>query len=151
MTLSGTDWMSVQDVSQVSDAGNDLSNVIESATNQNIMDIRYTTSILILGIGANPFRIEVRKSDINWNGSIIPAVRRTGGTPDNSLLDILSNPSSITGGVNYQNITNISTTLFTGYGKVDNITLQYRFSGISLALPADDYETEIIYTMWDNE
>lgn len=150
MTLSGTDWISVQTSSNISDAGNDLNNTVESASSQHTMDIQYTTKLLIVGLRAQPFRIEVQKSDINWDANLSVSVKRNGGTPVDGILDILSNPSSITGGTSYQSITGTSTAFFTGFGRVDNIGLQYQMSGVSLTLPADDYETVITYTMWDN-
>lgn len=151
MTLSGTDWNNTQGAADIGEAGTDFNGTLESISNQNMMNIQYTVKLLgLLGLSAKSWRVDVQKSDILWHNSLQIYARRIGGTPDNGLLDLLSNPSSISGGTVYQNTGDAPATLFSGAGKVDNISLQYKLSGISLALPAGDYETEIIYTLWDN-
>ena len=106
----------------------------ETAVNEKELDVRNPT---------NNWRIDISKTDILWDPNIIIYVRRTG---DGDGVGPFS------GGLVYQEITDIDTTFFSGTGASDNIPLQFKYGGnyASLGVATGLYETTITYTITDN-
>ncbi len=126
----------------VVEAGLDLSGTYTSNTNAVTIDVLQSTFF------ANRFlnyswRVDVRKSDVDWNPGLILYTRRTGtGSPFWSVL-----PGAITGGTNYQQLTNTNQIFFSGNRSRLNIPIQYQLSGVSVLLEAKTYVTTVIYTV----
>ncbi len=86
------------------------------------------------------WRVTVSKSDINWDNNVKVYVRRTSSGNGNG---------SLWGCSNYTQIRNMPQTVLQGRGALNNIYLQYKLDGISLSLPANTYNTDIIYTLYE--
>ena len=84
--------------------------------------------------------VTVYKSDINWDNSVKIFARRTNRGSGNGYT---------WGFTNYTRIRNMPQTVMQGYGMLNNIYLQYKLRGISIDLPADTYNTDIIYTLYE--
>ncbi len=84
------------------------------------------------------WRIDVRKSDLNWNSNLLLYIRRTGNG--------VTKAGAPLGGTNFQLLTNTNQYFF--HGTRDNflIPLQYQLTGVSVTLPAQNYSTNIIFT-----
>lgn len=92
------------------------------------------------------WRIYVHKSDIEWNDEINLLIRRSGkgkklyknGTPN------------INDGSSFFKVTNNPTYFFRGKGLIADIPLKFRVENLSLTMGANDFETDIIFTIYDN-
>ena len=83
----------------------------------------------------------VSKNDINWDNKVKIFVRRTSSGNGNG---------SVYGGLNYSQINNLSSNFLTGNGKLDDIDIQYKITGVDVTLPAQRYYTDIVYTLYEN-
>ena len=136
-----SNWQNELDATDLSipeEAGADLSSVIESSSNYNQLDILNVAN-------SQNWKITVSKTDINWPGAFIPYVQRTGnGTPCGTCAGV-NTGTSVSG---YLQITNLEQDFIFGGGEVTGIDLQFRIEGISLTVDADNYSTEITFTLY---
>lgn len=86
------------------------------------------------------WRVTVCKNDINWDNQVKVYVRRTNSGSGNG---------TVWGCTNYTQIRNMPITVLQGQGALSNIYLQYKLDGISLAVPANTYYTDIVYTLYE--
>ncbi len=93
------------------------------------------------------WRINVRKEDINWNNDLKLEVARTG---DGNWWYFLLYGSWVYDGMSYQTIANNSTYFFRGKGLLADVPIQLRLSGFSVTQGADDFETNVILTIYDD-
>ncbi|MFC1539092.1 hypothetical protein ACFL6H_06700 [Candidatus Latescibacterota bacterium] len=112
-------------------AGTDLIDTYTSDSNATLVDIRRAKK-------NDLWRIDIRRSDINWHGNLYLYVKRTGSGHGNG---------NIIGGLSYMEINYIDMELFHGEGLLNNIPLQYQLTGVSLQIPPDTYGTTIIFTI----
>ncbi len=106
----------------------------ESAANEKEMDIR------------NPvgnWRIDVKKTDSTWNANIHLYIKRTGNG---------TGAGPFSGGLVYQELTDIDAELFSGTGASNNVPLQFKLGGsyASNGVSTGVYTTTITYTITDN-
>ena len=87
--------------------------------------------------GRCDWRVEIERADNNWHPELNLQVRRTSGTP-NVLEGNLWRP-----------IHPYSVFFFRGTGNAENIHIQYEIKGLSVTIPADNYSTQIYYTVSD--
>ena len=92
------------------------------------------------------WRIEVRKEDMNWNDAITLEIIRTG----DGYWQQNNNSSHIENGTNYQVVNQLSNYFFEGKGLISDIPIQFRLSGFSIVNGANDYETNVVLTIYDN-
>lgn len=88
----------------------------------------------------NTWRVDVRKLDVTWHTSFSLYVRRTSdgvGT------------GSISGGTNYQKVTNTDQSFFTGSNNRYRINVQCKLTGVSLSIPPGEYTTTLVFTVVD--
>ena len=131
-TFSGTD------LTTSNEAGEDLNSSVETASNFNMLDIAG------LAPGKN-WKVTVSKQDINWSSGFIPSIQRTGnGTPCGTCSGV-NTGSSVTG---YLQVTDAEQNFIFGSGNVSNISLQFRITGLTLAVPAQNYSTRIVFTLY---
>lgn len=120
------------------EAGSDLNSVLESSSNYNQFDILNVAD-------SQDWKITVSKSDINWPGAFLPYVQfTTTGTPCGSCAGV-NVGTSVSG---YLQITGIEQDFILGSGEVTGIDVQFKVEGISLTVDADNYSTEIIFTLF---
>ena len=117
-------------------AGSDFPAFFESAVDQ--IDITITKTVA----ETYPWRLDVKRADVNWHANLSLYVQRTpGGTGDTGA------GASVTGGTTYQLIGTSDQTLCTGTGDWSKLPFQYRIEGMSAFVPADTYETTVYYTV----
>lgn len=115
--------------------GTDLISTYESNTNQVLVQIQKGGG----GWFTNWYwRVDVCKSDLNWPSEFYLDVRRS----SNGI-----GFGSITGGTNYQEVTDTDQLFFTGSRNRILIGLQFRLRGVSLQVVPDTYITTVIYTL----
>lgn len=114
-------------------AGSDLQSTYTSVSGQVLIDISDTTG------STDAWRVDIWKIDDNWDNRLYPWVRRTSdGTG-----------GSVNGGGSFQEITDISTSFFSGAGNVTGINVQLRLTGASVQISPSSYTTVIYYTVVD--
>ncbi len=128
--------------SDLMEAGSDFSGTYTSSSNQVLIDVFQDFFLYNLFLNYR-WRIDVMKSDIDWDSNLILQARRTGnGNPFWNFF-----PGNVTGGLSYQQITNSNQSFFNGRKSRYNIPIQYRISGVSVLIPAKTYITTIVYTV----
>jgi hypothetical protein len=133
LVLSGSlSWNPTISSTLISEAGNDYSGIVSSATNHSFLRIR--------GLTGSPWRVDVSKSDTNWNNGLVLMVQRTG----NGIGGF-----GINGGTVAQTITNNNTPFFNGNNNISNIPIQFHLSGYSVLIPAGNYTSSVIFTLID--
>lgn len=131
--VNGT-WNLTLSTSNIPSAGEDYNAYYESKSNQSRITItpkpnsKYNKLYM-------PFKVFVHKEDLNWHENL------------NLELKLSSNKHGNSSGTQYQTISNYSSLFFNTIGSNSNLPIQYRISGLSVTLPADNYSTEIIYTV----
>jgi len=93
------------------------------------------------------WKIEVRRDDISWNDGIQLEIVRTG---NGYWKNNKGNEGHIENGTNYQNIETNSSYFFGGKGLISDIPIQLRLSGFSIVYGANDYETNVVLTIYDD-
>ena len=126
------------DLSTPEEAGADLNSTLETVANYNQLDILNVAT-------TQDWKITVSKSDINWPAAFIPYVQRTSnGVPCGTCSGV----NTITSPTGYMQVTNLEQDFVFGSGEVTDIDVQFRVTGISLTVDADNYSTEIIFTLY---
>ena len=130
----------------VSEAGMDFASSLESES-QLYINIEYTS---IWDKWFNPntkWKINIQKTDVNWHPDIVIETKRTG----NGNRPWYGQGSvNIHDGVTYQAITNTPTYFFRGRNEILNIPVSIKLSGISLVMGAQDFETNILLTVYED-
>lgn len=81
--------------------------------------------------------VEVRREDIHWDNRLSIWARRK------------NNTSGVYYGSYFRKIHICDDFFFNGYGSKNNIQIEFELRGLSVVIPADTYETEIIFTVMD--
>jgi hypothetical protein len=116
----------------VGGAGTTFPDAFESKTDEISITISKTTT------PTTPWRVDIRRIDINWHPNLTLFVKRTSdGTGD----------GTIDNGTTYQQVTLIDQFFFSGTGERSKIDIQLKIEGVSLPVPVDTYSTEIYYTV----
>lgn len=141
-------WAFSRGTTDISDAGLDLSNTASSG-------ITGQTTVNLMNINKEKnYRVSIKRVDSNWNSNlIITATKESDGvsSPPNKTITI--NPLGTAASVIVTNLNQVFFTLAVGTNcnscSLNNITVRYQISGISVTLPAANYSTEIQYTISD--
>lgn len=128
-------WSDTIDASDLqAGAGSNLIDTYESVAGATALTISNTT-----GNGDN-WRVDVRRTDTTWHGNFHLYVKRTSdGTGG----------GSISGGLDYIEITTIDSQFFSGAGDRNSISLRYQLTGMSVSVPPNAYSTTVTYTIVD--
>lgn len=129
----------------ISEAGNDFpsSIVSESSVFLSVVFNDYWDK------KSNPnkkWKIGIYKSDLTWDSDLNIEVKRTGNGQKNGK----NNNTNINDGENYQPISNISTYFFGGKDEIAYIPIDIKVSGFSITMGAQDYETSLVLTIYDD-
>jgi len=117
----------------VSGAGSNLNSTYSDAA---------ATSLTVSGTtgASDSWRIDVRKADTPWNGTLRLKVRRdTDG----------SGGGSVAGGYSFIEITGSDNQFFSGAGDRSGISLSYQLTGMAVTIPPGFYNTTVIFTVVD--
>ena len=129
----------------IQEAGLDFPSSVESAPGVEISVLYNDNS----NSKINPnqkWRIHINKSDMIWNSNLTIEGKRTGNGNNVSS----KGSAKINDGESYQEITNVPSYFFRGRGEIANIPMQLRLSGISVVLGANSYETNIVFTVYED-
>jgi len=133
ITVTGS-WVETIDKNDlVAGAGSDLQSAYTSVSGQVSIDISGT------GGASDAWRVDIKKVDSNWNSSLYPYVMRTSA----------GTGGSVSGGVSYQEVTDINASFFSGSGDVTGINVQLRMTGASVQITPASYSTVLYYTVVD--
>lgn len=131
---SSGDWYHVISEADVAGpAGSSLSPSYDSSSQAAVLNVTATAD--------RTWRVDVQKSDIAWHPSLKVWVRRTGegvGIPP---------VAPVTGGETFLPLTEVDQFLFSGRGTRQMVSLQYRLTGVSIAIPPGTYSTSILFTV----
>lgn len=132
-------WNYTVPTSDITEAGRNFGGTYASSANQVQLDI-FQTAWLLNFFNYN-WRVDVRKSDTDWNSNLKLYARRTGnGTPWWAT-------GTISGGTSYLELTNSNKTFFSGSRTTLSIPVQFQITGVSVLLPAKTYSTTVVYTV----
>lgn len=115
-------------------AGSDLESTYTSISGQVSIDISGATD------PNHQWRVEVGRSDNNWDNNVRLYIMRTSDGSE----------GSVSGGETYQEVTHINDSFFTGVGNVTGIRVQLRAIGASVRIIPGTYSTVLYYTVIDN-
>ncbi len=130
-------WNTTLPVFSVTEAGNDFNSTYLSAPNEVLIDVFKVS-------GSNsPFnwRVDVRKSDIDWGVGLQLSARRSGNgfAPNGS--------SFISGGTAFILLTHADQAFFNGRRDWYDIPIQFQLTGVSVLVPAKTHSTMVVYTV----
>nr|WP_314495216.1 hypothetical protein [uncultured Chryseobacterium sp.] len=138
ITVTGANW--TVPLPSITEAGSNYSGTYESSTNQIILA---ATVPLLLGNAKVTVHYEPNP---NWNSALILSARRNGnGTTVCALC-------TITGGTTYLPFTQTAVELFRiqavlALASYSNIPVQIQLSGVSVTIPAANYNSRIVFTI----
>ena len=129
----------------IGEAGEDFSSGIETESSV-FISVLYTDDFNKKKNPNTKWNIKIFKSDMNWDNKLKLETRRTGrgDRQGNS-----GNPN-IHDGENYQEVSNTSTYFFRGKSEIVYIPISLRLSGLSIAMGAETFETNVVFTVYDD-
>lgn len=128
----------------VTEAGEDLPSSLEAQSFVHV-SLLYEDQ---LNKNKNPnekWRVFIHKQDIQWDEDLHLETRRTG---TGSKLDNAGSPN-IQDGQNFQHINNNPVYFFRGMGEIVQIPLAMKLNGFSLTMGSRDFETALVFTVYD--
>lgn len=129
--VSGSWGLTISANDLISGPCSGLQSDYESSTNAVTIDVSYASY-------NRTWRVSVRKIDQSWPNDFILFTRRT------------SYSYGVTGGTNYQEITNSNRTFISSNRdriNVSGLAVQFQLSGVSINIPPGTYITTIYYTI----
>ncbi len=136
ITATGTVYFSLSASDLRGGAGADFIDTYESDP--------YTVFLTITAIESGEFfgnwRVEVRRADSFWDNSVNVFVRR---------VDDGTGNGTVSGGMEYQEITAVDQSFFTGNKNRDSIHIQFKISGVSVQVSPGEYMSEVSFTVVD--
>ncbi|MFA9372315.1 MAG: hypothetical protein ACERIH_11455 [Labilibaculum antarcticum] len=136
-----SDWSLKVSSSDILDAGMDYPTNYMSKTGKIKFDITHNKSKERNGYD---WSISIQKSDLFWDNQLKIFARRTS---DGFAYSNASYAHSVDGGEVFQEIEDFNQFFFSGLRGHTDMKIQYKLKGISVLIPAEKYETEIIYTI----
>ncbi len=129
-------WDYAISTSNITEAGLDFTGVYTSDRGQVLIDVKSN--------GNNNWYVYVRKMDVHWHDDLRIKVKRNGNGNGGG------NGSKINGGTDqYIRIKDTDRLFFSGKKNRSNIPIRFRMRKVSVLIPADTYQTTIIYTITD--
>jgi hypothetical protein len=127
----------------LTEAGTDYSHTITS-TSGPMISISHKHG-RTRNFGEFAWNVAVHKSDIFWNNELKVDIRRSSDGEPASRFN-----NRISGGTNFQTLTDMPLQFFEGGAARDNIDVEFRINNISVLIPADEYETTVYFTVYSN-
>lgn len=157
INVGGSNW--TVSVPAITEAGTDYAGTYESATNLITLSGNLPGSFLNL-LTSGAARVSVHHTPTTWNSNLHLYAKRSGGSATISGLCVLCT-ATINGGTTYTEIpqavaTAFFTINFTGVLGLGNsvtytgINAQLQISGVSVAIPATTYATQVVFTIGAN-
>jgi hypothetical protein len=124
----------VTSISYIVEPGSDIQSVITSKNDQ--IELSITENL-----NKNNWYIQISKSDVDWNDRIEIWIKRSvNGTGNGEVYS----------GTTFQKINNIPMSFINGKKAVNKIPCQLELRNLSVTIPARDYTTNIVYTLYEN-
>jgi hypothetical protein len=136
-----SDWSLKISSSDILDAGLDYPTSYMSKTGKIRFDITHNKSKERDGYD---WSISIQKSDLFWDNQLKIFAKRTS---DGLAYSNSNYPHSVGGGEVFQEITDFNQFFFSGLRGLTDIEIQYKLEGVSVLIPAEKHEAEIIYTI----
>jgi len=138
LTVVGSSWN--VNPAPITEAGQNYAGTYESPSNQILLNAQVP---LLLASGKVSVRFEANPT---WHNALKLAIRRTGNGTTVCVL------CAITGGLTYLPITTVDTELFRiqavlALASYSNIPIQLSLSGVSVTIPAANYQSRVIFTI----
>ncbi|RIH64043.1 hypothetical protein D1164_17075 [Mariniphaga sediminis] len=130
----------------VREAGEDYSSTIEHESSLYI-SVLYVNYFDYWFNPNKKWSVYVHKSDIEWNSDFTIKARRTG---NGSRVNWFAPGVNIHDGTNYQEISNNPVYFFRGRHGIAYIPLSFQLSGFSVTMGAKDFETSLVFTVYDD-
>lgn len=129
----------------ISEAGLDYPSSLE-AESSILISVIYNNLLDKKNNPNDKWRVHLHKIDMEWNPELSLEARRTGRgfKPNNP-----GNPN-ISDGDNFQPVTNIPAYFFRGRGEIVQIPVSLQLRGFSVTMGARDFETSLIFTVYDD-
>jgi len=128
-------WTEIIDVSDLTGgAGTDLTGDYYTPIDE------YSVTVTNCVDKWDAWRVDVRKSDTSWHSDLVLHIKRTGEG---------SGPGMVTGGTDYQTVTDLDAAFFNGEGGRSGMYVQIWVSGMSVQVPPATYSTNIVLTVVD--
>jgi hypothetical protein len=115
-------------------AGSDLHDTYESPADATAIEILDCTGT------AERWRVDVSRSDLEWNNNLVLYARVT----SNGVGD-----GTVSGGGDFQEVTSSPSTFFSGVNNRQFIYVQYKLTGESVQVPIDKYRSTVTFTVVD--
>jgi len=125
------------------EAGNDFNSSIESESSV-FISILYSNFWDSKNNPNEKWRINVHKSDLTWHPNLMLETKRTG----KGYKPAKRGSPNIHDGDNFQIITNTPTYFFGGKDEIVYIPLDLKISGMSVVMGAQEFETNIVFTVY---
>ncbi len=127
------------------EAGNNYPSSLEAQSSAQV-SVLYEDQLNRMKNPNEKWRVFIHKQDMEWNDGLVMEARRTGrgyrynrpGSPN------------INDGENFQHVTNIPVYFFRGMGEIVQIPLALKLSGFSVTMGARDFETSLVFTVYDD-
>lgn len=130
----------------ITEAGNDFP-TLSASSSAAYISINYTNTLdLIFGADVK-WRIFISKSDNFWHQNLNLEIKRTG---NGSKASWFGPSPTINHGTTFQTITNNPVYFFRGRYGISNIPLAFQLSGASLSMGANEFDTTIVFTIYDD-
>ncbi|SHF53635.1 hypothetical protein SAMN05444274_106107 [Mariniphaga anaerophila] len=130
----------------LTEAGNDYEPSVESESSL-FVSVLYADYFDYVFSPNKKWRVFVHKSDVGWNSDIKLEARRTGS---GTRVSWFSSNANIHDGTNYREITNNPSFFFRGKHGISTIPISLKFSGFSVIMGAGDFETTLVFTVYDD-
>jgi len=130
----------------IGEAGEDFSPSIESESSI-YLSVDYTNYWDKVFNPNRKWKIHVHKADIKWNQNLVIEAKRSG---NGSRPWYGTGMVKIGDGINFQPITNAPTYFFNGRNEILNIPIVFKIRGASVVMGAQEFETNIILTVYDD-
>ncbi len=132
ITVDGS-WMETIDTNDLTGgAGSDLEPNHYSSIGEITIEVSDAT--------ANHWTVSINRSGTNWPSGVRLVAKRTGDGEG-------SNPSWVSGGTTFLEVTETPTEFFNGYKDRNSITVQIGIENVSVDVAPDTYAIDVIYTI----
>lgn len=124
----------VTSINYIIEPGSDIKSVITSRNDQ--IELSVTGNL-----NRSTWSIQISKSDVDWNDKIEIWIKRTGNGQGSG---------EVYSGTTFQKINNLPMSFIIGKKAVNKIPFQLEIRNLSVTIPAREYTTNIVYTLYED-
>ena len=90
------------------------------------------------------WKVNVLRNDVLWNQELSIQIRKSSNGQKRSIW------GNINSGSNWVTVNNTPSQFIKGAGSWTGITVDFKVKNISVLIPADDYQTTLVFTIYDD-